>query len=289
MKLLKNKSVSNNSSNSSLNQNERKTPRIIGLGLLKLDFYINLTEELIRTYEIEFNKINSPKDLKFFCEYPILLNHIQISTTDNLTNILLYLNKANNNKSFVELITLNSLRFKPEEEFMRKIFAHVTETNYLFTNEMSLTNVPNKISFAIKRGKKMLKYFDIVCDYDPFSEDFKKEVNKNFHKNLNTNDEINENDERFSQYNKEEYSDNMKNEVIFYLIFYIRLFIFKFFILKYLYFKRDTYDEDKELNDNIIVNENNKDKEKDKDLLKDDDNDSYLSKEGIFIINNIKI
>jgi hypothetical protein len=211
MKLLKNKSISNNSSSNSIN--ERKTPRIIGLGLLKLDFYINLTDDLIRTYEIEFNKINSPKDLKFFCEDPILLNHIQISTTDNLTNILLYLNKANNHKSFVELITLNSLRFKPEEEFMRKIFSHVTETNYLFTNEMSLANIPNKISFAIKRGKKILKYFDIICDYDPFSEEFKKEVNKNFHKNLNTNDEINENDERFSQYNKEEDIDNMKNEV----------------------------------------------------------------------------
>lgn len=157
---------------------EKRTPRILGLGLLKLDFYINLTDELIRSYDIDFNKITSPKDLKFFCDFPLLLNNIQISTTDSLTNILLYLNKANNHKSFVELITLSSLRFKPEEEFMRKIFAHVTETNYLFTNEMNLTNIPNKISFALKNGKKMLKYFDIICDYDPFAEDLKKEENE---------------------------------------------------------------------------------------------------------------
>ena len=120
-------SYSKKRSSSTSSHNERKTPRVIGLGLLKLDFYINLTDDLIKTYDIDFQKLNSPKDLKFFCDYPILLNNIQISTTDNLTNILLYLNKANAHKSFVELITLNSLRFKPEEEFMRKIFAHVTE------------------------------------------------------------------------------------------------------------------------------------------------------------------
>jgi len=200
MKLNRNKSKISSSSN------ERKTPRIIGLGLLKLDFYINLTDELIKTYDIDFQKINSPKDLKFFCELPMLLNHIQISTTDSLTNILLYLNKANNHKSFVELITLNNLRFKPEEEFMRKIFAHVTETNYLFTNEMNLANVPNKISFAIKNGKKMLKYFDIVCDYDPFAEE------KNSPKSFNDNNDINENDEKLSQ-SKEEDDENMRNEV----------------------------------------------------------------------------
>lgn len=171
MKINKKKSSSN------IQQNEKKTPKIIGLGILKIDFYINLTEEMIRSHDIDFQRINSPKDLILFYENPILLNQIQISTTDNLTNILLYINKANSQKSFVELITLNSLRFKPEEEFIRKIFSHVTEHNYLFTNEMSITNVPNKISFAIKSGKKLLKYFDIVSDFDPFAEEIKKEEN----------------------------------------------------------------------------------------------------------------
>lgn len=197
---------------------ERKTPRIIGLGLIKLDFYINFTDDLIKSYDIDFQKINSPKDLKFFCEFPELLNHIQISTTDSLTNILIYLNKANNHKSFVELITLNSLRFKPEEEFMRKIFAHVTETNYLFTNEMNLAGVANKISFAIKNGKKLLKYFDIVCDYDPFAEEIKKEENLNSANqkdNLREN-EINENEERSTKRsNKDVENMRYSKEVIY--------------------------------------------------------------------------
>jgi hypothetical protein len=176
MKVKKNKSIK------SIPPSETRTPKIIGLGLLKLDFYINLTEDMIKEHDIDFQRINTPKDLYFICENPTLLNQIQISTTDNLTNILLYINKANLQKSFVELITLNSLRFKPEEEFMRKIFAHVTEHNYLFTNEMSITNVPNKISFAIKSGKKLLKYFDIISDYDPFAEDIKKEDTVTFNK-----------------------------------------------------------------------------------------------------------
>ena len=100
-----------------------------------------------------------------------------MSTTDSLTNILLYLNKANIQKAFVELITLSPMSFRPEEEHMRKILAHVTEHNYLFTNEMNIATTPNKISFAIKSGKKLLKYWDIVVDYDPFAEEIKKEEN----------------------------------------------------------------------------------------------------------------
>ena len=41
----------------------------------------------------------------------------------------------------------------------------------------------------------MLKYFDIVCDYDPFAEETRKEENQKFTKNLNG--EIDENDEKF--------------------------------------------------------------------------------------------
>lgn len=166
-----------NSSHNNSKQREKRIPKIIGLGLIKLDFYINLTEEMMKQFNIDISKIKTPKDLLFISENQSLLDSVQLSTTDTLTNILLYINKANVQKSFVELITLNPLRFKPEEEFMRKIFAHVTEHNYLFTNEMNVATAPNKISFAIKSGKRLLKCFDIIADYDPLAEEMKKEEN----------------------------------------------------------------------------------------------------------------
>jgi len=178
---LKNKS---NTTQNNSKHKEKKQPRVIGLGLIKLDFYINITDELIKNYNIDLEKINSPRDLNFIAEDQNLLDLVQISTTDILTNILLYINKANLQKSFVELITLNPLRFKPQEEFIRKIFSHVTEHNYLFTNEMNIASAPNKISFAIKSGKRLLKYFDIVADYDPFAEEIKKEENFIINKSL---------------------------------------------------------------------------------------------------------
>lgn len=226
--------IKNNKSNSSYNnskQKEKRTPKIIGLGLIKLDFYLNITDDLIKHHNIELSKINSPKDLFFIAENPILLDLVQLSTTDTLTNILLYVNKANSQKSFVELITLNPLRFKPEEEFIRKIFSHVTEHNYLFTNEMNVASTPNKISFAIKSGKKLLKYFDIIADYDPFAEEIKKEenfiVNKSFKidekdaikeedenaKNFNTNSNLNltQNDNNVSKNNNYDNFNNNEN------------------------------------------------------------------------------
>ena len=154
----------------------QRSPRILGLGLIKLDFYLNLTDDLIKKYNLDFSKINSPKDLGFIAEDPSLLDLIQISSSDTLSNILLYINKASVPKSFVELITLSSLRIHPDEEHMRKIFTHVTEHNYLFSNEMSCTTVPNKISFAFKNGKKLLKYFDIVTDYDPYMDEIDNDL-----------------------------------------------------------------------------------------------------------------
>ena len=164
----------------------QKSPRILGLGLMKLDFYLNLTDEQIQKYNIDFTKIHSPKDLAFMAEDPSLLDLIQISSSDTLSNILLYLNKASIQKSFVELITLSSIKTHPEEEHMKNIFTHVTEHNYLFSNEMSVTTVPNKISFAFKNGKKLLKYFDIETDYDPYAEDnLIEDDNKNSDEKLN--------------------------------------------------------------------------------------------------------
>jgi len=186
-----------NSSISNSKQKDKKTPKILGLGLIKLDFYLNVTEETIKRHSLDLSKINSPKDLVFIAENIDLLDLVQISTTDTLSNILLYLNKANVQKSFVELITLNPLRFKPEEEHMRKIFSHVTEHNYLFTNEMNVATTPNKVSFAIKSGKKLLKYWDIVADYDPFAEEIKKEDNILINKSLREErDAIKEEDEK---------------------------------------------------------------------------------------------
>jgi hypothetical protein len=154
----------------------QRSPRILGLGLIKLDFYINLTDELIKKYQIDFTKIHTPKDLAFIADDTTLLDLVQISSSDTLSNILLYINKASVSKSFVELITLSSLKIHPEEEHMKKIFTHVTEHNYLFSNEMSCTTVPNKISFAFKNGKKLLKYFDINTEYDPYMEELNRDM-----------------------------------------------------------------------------------------------------------------
>lgn len=207
---MRNKSKQANSSNNSKQQRERKTPKVIGLGLIKLDFYINITDELIKRHSIDLSKINSPKDLTFIADDPNLLDLVQISTTDTLSNMLLYLNKANIQKSFVELITLNPLRFRPEEEHMRKIFSHVTEHNYLFSNEMNVATTPNKISFAIKTGKKLLKYWDIVADYDPFAEEIKKEeILAN--KSLRTEKDVIKEEEEHNAAGKNLYTNSILN------------------------------------------------------------------------------
>ena len=208
---MNNKNKSNLNKQKEKDKETKKSLKIIGLGLIKLDFYLNLTEDLIRLHNIDLSKINSPKDLKFLTEDNNLLDLIQISTTDTLINILLFINKANLLKSFVELISLNTLRFKPDEEHLQKIFSHVTEHNYLFSNEMNLVNIPNKITFAIKSGKNLLKYFEICTDYDPFAEEIKKEELKDLDYEIEKNKDQFVNKSNFVDVNSNFEVNNRKN------------------------------------------------------------------------------
>ena len=141
----------------------------------KLDIDLNLT---LRKYEVEYFKFdiseyNKVEDLKnlFYPEEkekktndnneekneeenekPNInyFDYISLSSQDNFTNMLLFINRAFKEKIFVELILLNKIEFSEEKKFVKLLIEKICAKNYFFIIENKIYDIPVKINFRIQ-------------------------------------------------------------------------------------------------------------------------------------------
>ena len=138
--------------------------KIISLGSsLNLDFVLSLTRKEFLNFNLDFNSIKSLMDLKKYLEYneeenyysskknnKSLLNLITINSKDSLFNSLLYINRANKKKSFIELLIPFFPKYSKELEFMNDSLKFVLENNYLFLEYFNVFNIKPNLNFVIK-------------------------------------------------------------------------------------------------------------------------------------------
>lgn len=141
-------------------------PRLLGLGQMAMDLTLNLPPSWLEHYKIYPDTIKTAKDLEVITKNKDLWDTIQISSTDQLINTLLYLNKTSVTKYFVELITLNAIQLSAEEEFLKEMLTYVTEHHLIFLLETPILKTGAKITFHIKSEKTVLTSIPIGT-YDP--------------------------------------------------------------------------------------------------------------------------
>ena len=138
--------------------------KIISLGSsLNLDFVLSLTRKEFLNFNLDFNSIKSLMDLKKYLEYneeenyysskknnKSLLNLITINSKDSLFNSLLYINRANKKKSFIELLIPFFPKYSKELEFMNDSLKFILENNYLFLEYFNVFNIKPNLNFVIK-------------------------------------------------------------------------------------------------------------------------------------------
>jgi hypothetical protein len=127
---------------------------LVSLGALDLEFTLTLTEEEALLYEINHEDIKSLKDCEKFLNKTFekkITDYIGLTSKNSTINTLLFMNKANHNKTFIEYITLSNFNLEEEESFMNEIIHTVTDSNFFFINYQNIyPHVPNKITFSIK-------------------------------------------------------------------------------------------------------------------------------------------
>lgn len=157
-------------------QKQQRAPRVVSLGSVDLQYTLHISKSDLMNHGVEFDKLEKVTDLSFLSSKKELWDNIQISSQNYLINFLLFINKANSTKSFIELIMFNSPKYSQDEMFLKEILTHVTEHNYLFLNEASVSRGTCNLSFAVKSGEDTKTF--TICN-DSNNEEIKNQEEDN--------------------------------------------------------------------------------------------------------------
>ena len=124
--------------NQTTNKGEGAIPRILSMGSVDLIMNFEFTEDELIDLELEFDKLNSLTDLKFLEEKKDLWNKFELTSNNPTLITLLYLNKVNKKKSYIDYVPLGLPTFSDEEKYFEEVVKFVTEQNYLSINESQL-------------------------------------------------------------------------------------------------------------------------------------------------------
>ena len=144
--------------------------KLCSLGVLDININLVLRKSLAENYNFNFNNYNKVEDLqtlfyqenqsKYSIYYNDIQNHINekinyldyisLSSSNNLINTLLFINRAYKTKTFIEFIMLNQMEFSESTKFVRKMIQEIFDRNYFFIIENKILDIPSKIKFIIK-------------------------------------------------------------------------------------------------------------------------------------------
>ena len=136
MKSTKNKSGSSSASS-------EPVYRVLGMGNIDLTYTLNLSEEDVAKYKIDLDKVNSLEDIGFLEDAKNLWVKIFISSNNPTLSTLIYLNRASDNKVFVEYLCYKLPCYDEKEKPFGEMFTSVNEINFLFINHETAL-FPNK-------------------------------------------------------------------------------------------------------------------------------------------------
>jgi hypothetical protein len=142
-------------------QKNVRVPRVVSMGRVDLNLVLNLPDEVLNYYKIEWEMINEIQDLVFLKDNKDMWDRMQLNSNNSIINTLLFINKSHSVKTFVEYLSFSGIKYGEKEFFFKEIITYVTEHNYLFLIEEEFINSPNQITLILKSGKKT-KTFEIV-------------------------------------------------------------------------------------------------------------------------------
>ena len=158
---------------------------------LKLDSYNNV-DDLQKIFQILNSNLNSKKNdtldnkeeqksIKYF-NYE---KYITLDSDNCLINTLLYINKAYNNKTFIEFIIPEKLEFNEKNNYLKNFIDKILSRNYLFVVETDKRKSNfSKINFIIKiiddlyDTVKTTKKFEIISKKETTSDDMIYNLNE---------------------------------------------------------------------------------------------------------------
>lgn len=146
-------------------KNKSEFWKVLGIGDIDYEFTINMTQAEANFLKFDIDKIKSLQDCKTLLEQEEVRDKMQISSKNNLINLLLFLNKTNLNKTFVEFLSLNCLSLSQDMAFFKEKVKTDFDDNFLFLIESNLIS-PCKFKLQINVENKSPKIFESETSLD---------------------------------------------------------------------------------------------------------------------------
>lgn len=150
-------------------KNKSEFWKVLGIGDIDYEFTINLTQDEASFLKFDIDKVRSLQDCKALLQQEEVREKMQISSKNNLINLLLFLNKTNLNKTFVEFLSLNCLSLSQDMAFVKEKVKTDFDDNFLFLIESNLIS-PCKFKLQINVENKSPKIFESDSSNDSSSK-----------------------------------------------------------------------------------------------------------------------
>ena len=134
--------------------------KVMSFGEFDYDFSLNLSETDAKKYSFDIDKASSIKDLSTLLKQEDVCSKVQMNSKNKLLNLLLFINKTNQNKTFIEYLSLNCIFLSNDLLFMKERMKSGFDDDFLFLLESNILP-PNKYKFNINVENKPPKTFEM--------------------------------------------------------------------------------------------------------------------------------
>ena len=178
---------------------------ILAFGGLSLILTLYLDQNDLTKYKVEWDDLNSLKDLKFIKKHHHFWKRIEISSNNDTLKILLNINKTSPKLIYVGYVVFKKIIFKNEQNDFQKFLYNILKKRGIFVTSCDICECSINVQLILKYEKEE-KIFPLCED----SKGNKKSEIK--HKKVFEEDQIKKDEEeKEKEDSKEEEENNNKN------------------------------------------------------------------------------
>lgn len=156
-----------------LSKNKNKKPfiikrpsRILSCGKLKIVLTLKLTFDFLNFHKIDFNSIKTLEDLSFITGDKELWDNIIVSSKNRTINFLIYLNRAETKKSYIEFLSLGTVDLKSEaQNFKDMIDFSLNKLGIMFIENPICEEFKSEIMLCLKTENNQEKQFLLTSKF----------------------------------------------------------------------------------------------------------------------------
>ena len=155
---------------------------ILSFGSVNLLFTLDLEKEDISKYELNWDELESLRNIKFIAKHKSLWKRIELSSTNDTINLLLQINQSSKKLLKIGYVGFKKITYKDEQVNFCDFIEEITRQNGLYITSCDVCKSTISIQLLLKYKNKQ-KIFLLSGISTPITNDDKKNNNKKENKN----------------------------------------------------------------------------------------------------------